>query len=126
MTEHIDIYLKTLNYHKNWLAFGVLTEEILAQQINEFNKGDDINTEHYRYYTFLDFIRRNEEFSDLQIEQFIILTNQDADTYMVGSALKELYLSDKLSNNQNELVESYLANLGKWAEKLIERKRKTP
>jgi hypothetical protein len=95
MTEHIDIYLKTLNYHKNWLAFGVLTEEILAQQINEFNKGDDI-------------------------------TNQDADTYMAGSALKELYLSDKLSNNQNELVESCLANLGKWAEKLIERKRKTP
>lgn len=65
-------------------------------------------------------MRENDGFSDLQIQNFIILVEQDTDSLMAGSALKQLFLSDKLTLSQFERVEHVLMNFGSWALKLIE------
>ncbi len=123
MTEQITIYLKTLNYHKNWLNFGFLTVDNLINQANKFHQGYDKNTEHFRYNSFIEFINAHQKFTDLQIEQFIILVSQDIDDVMAGSALRELYLSEKLSDHQNALVENCLVSFGEWAIRLINKKQ---
>ncbi|WP_156039969.1 hypothetical protein [Aureispira sp. CCB-QB1] len=43
---------KKLGYSKKWLEYGLLNESILKMQLDEFAKGGDANTEHYRYWTF--------------------------------------------------------------------------
>lgn len=119
----IQSQLKILGYHQNWLDFGILTPEILTLQIANFHNGDDKNTEHFRYGCFMDFIRRNEQFSDVQIEHFITLAQQDDDNLMAGSALKMLFESQKLTPTQFDKVKEVLPNFGDWAVKLIEKNR---
>lgn len=123
ITKDIDEMLKQLNYHSNWLDFGFLTPELLSLQFENFHQGDDKNTEHFRYGCFLNFIKKHQEFSDLQIEQFIILAQQDDDNLMAGSALKTLFECGKLTSKQYESVKKELVNFGDWAIKLIEQHR---
>lgn len=69
MTSQTD--LEKLEYTQNWLDFGILSEEFLVKQLAEFEQGEDKNTEHFRYATFSQFIRKHDRFSDLQVQNFI-------------------------------------------------------
>lgn len=123
VTKDIDKMLKCLNYHSNWLDFGFLTPQLLTLQFEKFHQGDDKNTEHLRYGCFLSFIQKHQNFSDLQIEQFIILAQQDDDNLMAGSALKMLFECGKITSKQYEFLKKELLNFGDWAVKLIEQHR---
>lgn len=121
MTSQTD--LEKLEYTQNWLDFGILSEEFLVKQLAEFEQGEDKNTEHFRYATFSQFIRKHDRFSDLQVQNFIHLVEQDNDNLMAGSALKGFYQCGKLTPSQFESVEQALCNFGSWAEKVIEQNR---
>lgn len=112
-----------LKYTQNWLDFGVLSEDFLAKQIAEFERGEDKNTEHYRYATFCKFIQENDSFSDLQVQNFISLIEQDNDKLMAGSALKGFYKCGKLIPSQCESVEQALLDFGEWTAKFIEQRK---
>ena len=126
MTEKSKSNLRLLNYHQNWLEFGFLTIDNLTNQVISFDNGDDKNTEHFRYQSFLDFINAHQHFTNTQMEQFIILVNQDVDNIMAESALRALYLSGKLTDNQVTKVENSLIEFGNWAKRLVEINRKLP
>lgn len=123
VTKDIDKMLKCLNYHSNWLDFGFLTPQLLTLQFEKFHQGNDKNTEHFRYGCFLSFIQKHQNFSDLQIEQFIILAQQDDDNLMAGSALKMLFECGKITSKQYEFLKKELLNFGDWSVKLIEQHR---
>lgn len=113
--------LTDLGYSEKWLEYGILDEEILQLQFLEFQKGEDQNTEHYRYATFLNWLKQKDTFSDLEVEHFIALTLVDADKTMAGTALKELFTSSKISPAQFDFIKTKLPLFGDWTIKLINR-----
>lgn len=121
MIKNNDLAL--LGYCQNWLEFEILTPELFALQLANFQQGDNKNSEHFRYSCLLDFIRRHEHFSDLQIKNFITLVEQDSDNLMAGSALKFFYECGKLTPSQFKTVEQALLSFGEWTAKFIEQNR---
>ena len=113
--------LETLGYNEKWLEYGLLDKEILKTQLAEFEKGYDVNIEHYRYATFLHWRREKEYFSDLEISHFIELALEDTDKTMSGSAVKELITSSKITNSQFHIIQKEFVKFGDWTEKVIQR-----
>lgn len=111
--------IKELGYSPKWLDYGFLNKNILKSQIHEYGKGEDLNTEHYRYRTFLRFMESKESLSDLEIEHFVELASEDGDRAMAGSAVKMLFFSPILSEKQYQYVKSKLAGFGEWTKKVI-------
>lgn len=110
-----------LGYTKKWLDYGLLTEEILNRQYVEFQKGEDLNIEHYRYATFLNWLNLKEYFTDVEIKNYIELALEDKDVLMAGAAVKELFTHSKISRSQFELIKQELPQFGNWTVKLIQR-----
>ena len=46
--ERIETILRQLGYTREWLEVGVVDEECLRQQYEEYLHSDDKNQEHYR------------------------------------------------------------------------------
>jgi hypothetical protein len=113
--------LKDLGYTDKWIRYGLLNKEILNDQFLEFQKGEDQNTEHYRYGTFLNWLRGKENLTNQEIENFIELALEDEDELMAGSAVKELFTSPQITANQFDLVKQRLPKIGAWTTKLISR-----
>jgi hypothetical protein len=113
--------LEDLGYTKKWVDYGLLTEEILADQISEFQEGEDQNLEHYRYGTFKSWLERKGEFTNSEISQFVELALEDSDQLMAGSAVKELFTHPNISDNQFILIKTLLPRFGNWTLKLIQR-----
>ena len=113
--------LAKLSYHPKWIEYKFLSKEILEQQLSEFNKGEDTNSEHYRYRTFKSFIQNNPKFTDNQVNHFIELTQIDPDETMAGSALSEFIQSGKLNPNQYLITKQAFIEFGEWTKKVIDR-----
>lgn len=113
--------LETLKYDPKWLEFGFLTDDELKSQREEFDKGRDLNTEHYRYKKFIDVINKKSKFSDREINCFLELVELDEDQVMSSSALADLIKSKKLTNYQYLKVKHVFLSYGDWANKVVER-----
>lgn len=115
--------LSRLGYSQEWLNSTVLTIEELEKQIIILEKGEDTNTEHYRYRTLLNYFNQQPAFSNHVVEQLIELLKNDSDQTMAGSATA--YLLDRLSltNEQFDLIARFLQSFGIWALIRIERAR---
>jgi hypothetical protein len=111
-----------LKYHKKWFEYNFINEEILANQIIEFNKGEDIHSEHYRYRSFLNYIEEQEKFEDKDIINFISLVELDDDQMMSSDALAKLFGSEKLTSSQIIIISEKLITYGNWAKKIVERR----
>jgi len=108
-----------LKYHKKWFEYGFISETELTNQIKEYDKGEDAYSEHYRYKSFLDFIKKKRKFEDNEIIKFIELVELDIDQGMASSALVKLFLSKKLTPGQIENVSEKLKKYGDWAKKIV-------
>jgi hypothetical protein len=111
--------LAKLGYTQKWMEYGFLTEEALNLQLVEFDKGEDPNTEHYRYRTFQNWLASKTNVTDNEIQQFIELSKEDTDAVMAGSAVRELFTSSIISEDQFELIRLKLPAFGDWTRKLI-------
>lgn len=114
--------LEDLGYTQKWITYGVLSNEVLQFQVTEFARGEDINTEHYRYETLMNWIRQKDRITDLEIEQFFELALEDPNELMTGSAASSLFVSRIIKDDQFEKIKDYyLPKFGDWTTKLIER-----
>lgn len=113
--------MEVLGYTEKWIEYGFLTEEILQNQLAEFEKGEDQNTEHYRYGAFLYWFDQRNAFSDTEVEHYIELALNDPHELMAGSAIKELFTSSKITDTQYDLIKRELPKFGKWTTKLIQK-----
>ena len=111
--------LNDLGYTYKWMQYGLINEDILEQQFIEFEKGEDQNTEHYRYGSFLNWLRQKGSLSDLEIDHYIELALDDPDQLMSGSAVRELFLSKQITENQFLYIKKRLPEFGDWTTKLI-------
>ena len=113
--------LEDLGYTEKWIDYGLLTEEILSDQLSKFQNDEDQNTEHYRYGTFKHWLSLKNQFTELEIVQFIELALEDSDQLMSGSAVKDLFTHPKISDDQFNLIKTELSKFGDWTVKLIQR-----
>jgi hypothetical protein len=111
--------LENLKYSDKWLEFEFISLTEIQNQNIEFDKGEDKNPEHYRYKSFLRWIESKNEFTDIEIEQFVQLVELDEDQLMASAALMDLYKSPRLKKTQLETIESKLITFGNWAAKQI-------
>ena len=113
--------LQDLGYSEKWVKYGLLDEYSLRLQCSEFLINEDQNTEHYRYRTFLNWLRSKSELEDYEIANYIELALEDPDVSMAGSAMKELFTAPQITDKQYEVIRLQLPKFGQWTEKLISR-----
>jgi hypothetical protein len=113
--------LSTLKYSDLWLKFGFLTEESLDDQIKNFEKGEDKNTEHYRYSSFRKYLSLGKVLTDDEIAKYLHLAEIDEDKWMAQSAIRDLVGHRNLTDSQFEKVCSILSQYGEGTKKFISR-----
>jgi len=111
--------MNKLRYDNKWVEYEFITADEMATQLSEFENGDDKNSEHFRYRTFIRFITKGDNFSDLEIRRFIELVKIDSDQTMSGSALSELIKSGKLTMEQFEFTKPEFLKFGEWTNKVL-------
>lgn len=113
-----EMDLDILGYDEKWVSRGLLTEELLLEQIAEFEK-DGTAPEQFRYRSFQHWLTSKESFTNKEVAQFIKTARSDKDQSMAGLAVTNLFLSPKLSSEQFELMCNKLPGFGAWTRKLI-------
>ena len=101
--------LKTLQYDFRWLRWGMLNEESLHAQLEQFSESDDKNTEHYRYAAFRAALAGEGTISHKLIESYFLLAKLDPDKVMASAALIDLIGSPRLTTEQFEGIGKYTA-----------------
>lgn len=116
--------LLRLGYSQLWLDSGILTIDNLEKQIKELNLGEDENTEHYRYRTFINYFHQQASFENNTLNQVIHLLQTDCDKTMAGSATVDLLRKSSLTDEQFDTVAEFLETFGDWAAKQVDRSRR--
>lgn len=85
MTE--DNILSSLGFNSKWVEIGILTPEVTAELLSEYNKGEDPYPEHYRWRAFQKFVQTNEELPPDVLRSLYILGLNDPDKGMGESIM---------------------------------------
>ncbi|WP_420571726.1 hypothetical protein [Kordia sp.] len=115
--------LTKLGYTEKWIRFGLLDQDILTKQIISFQNGDDSNTEHFRYQTFINWLETKADVNDVEIQNFVELAVEDKDQLMAGSAIVQLLRHPEITDNQFKFISEKLSTFGSWTKKVIEREQ---
>lgn len=113
--------LSKLGYTKKWIDFNFLDEETLSKQLADFEKGGDKGIEQYRYTSFQNWLEGKEKLTNIEVNNYVELANDDKDERMSGLAITDLFVSSKISNQQFDMIKLNLPEFGKWTFKLITR-----
>jgi hypothetical protein len=101
MTERgIQKAMQDLKFCPEWETSGWLDVEQLDALYAEYRKGEDRNTEHYRYAMLRDGIGRRIPLADEHVTQCLTLAEKDMDHTMAGSVVYLLY--HRMSRQQRE------------------------
>ena len=99
---------KDFEYTKKWLEYEILTKDYLEKQIEEFEKGEDDNLEHYRYKAFINWMNRQDVITQENFNNIIEIIEKDSDFSISKAMLFDLKHSDKLNIEQEEKVQTTL------------------
>lgn len=108
-----------LGYTEKWLEYRFITEAILANQIAVSQKSSGIPAEEFRQASFDNWLEGKKNLRDEEINQYIELALADKNPNLAGAAIKNLYLSPKITDKQFELIKSRLPEFGDWTKKLM-------
>lgn len=110
-----------LGYTKKWIDYNFLNEDTFSKQIVEFDKEEHKTAEHYRYSSFVNWLEAKDELTNEEVNNYLELAVEDTDDRMSGSAIKDLFVSPKISDEQFEMIKLKLPQFGEWTQKLITR-----
>ena len=110
-----------LGYTEKWFDYSFLDEETLLKQITEFEKEDENKAEDFRLASFKKWLEGKKELTDEEVNDYMELAQNDADERVSGSAMTDLFVSTKISDQQFEVVKNKLPQFGDWTEKIITR-----
>jgi len=119
--QKLNESLSLLGYTVKWLDYGLLTQELLSEQLHAFRSGDDKNTEHYRYGAFRNYLRTKETLTDVEFANYTQVASSDQNQVMAGAALIDLFTKIRLSDDQFDKLIAHLKALGDWPENMINR-----
>ena len=124
MTEiTLDSMLSQLGYSRKWIDNGILTETLLKQQLQEFNSGEDDNTEHYRFRTLTAFLQTITFKEERILEKILEILEDDSDQSMASSIFLLLLKNEVLTNKQFEMICDSFIKFGDWTQKYIDKEK---
>lgn len=113
--------LEALGYSEAWLAAGVLTPGLLAEQHARLQAGGTKKTAKYRAQALAAWRERGEPISDAQIDAFLALVCAEPDARLAQSAIAELIQAPQLRMEQLERIAQSDAGIMRRHEVLIRR-----
>ncbi len=114
--------LDLLKYDQLWLDYKVLTLDILQEQVTEFYKGKEENTEHYRYATFKNYLQTQSSLTEEQILYLFDIIKTDSDKSMASSMAIDILKTKMLTESQFNMVADLLKHsFGDNMQKYIDR-----
>ncbi len=119
MNKELKQKLSILDYSAQWIEYNILSIEVLEEQLEVFQNGEDKNTEHYRYATFRKYLSEKTTFINWELENYVTLCKNDKNAMMAGSAMIDVLFKIDLSDEQFDYFCSKLRELGDWSEKTI-------
>jgi hypothetical protein len=85
----MDIF-RELEFSQGWIELGIITPAKLKQFEAEWSTGEDMNTEHYRWHAFLDFIEAKESLDADTARVLYSLDANDPDVVMGDSIMANI------------------------------------
>ncbi|MBK8089218.1 MAG: hypothetical protein IPK31_15465 [Chitinophagaceae bacterium] len=119
----LDTMLSQLGYSRKWIDNGILTETLLKQQLQEFNSGEDDNTEHYRFRTLTAFLQSITFKKERTLEVILEILEEDSDQSMASSVFISLLKNEELTNKQFEMVADSFKKFGELTQKYIDKEK---
>jgi hypothetical protein len=98
--------MQEFGYDSLWFDLGVVDEDILCRQIDEYNSSEDKNREHYRFAAFERFLKSKSELSDEDVERILRLEDNGTDNCdLSDNRIIGLIHSGLLNDEQFERLE---------------------
>jgi hypothetical protein len=85
----MDIFDK-LEFTQKWIDLGIISPEKLRGLEAEWHKGEDTNTEHYRWQVFKEYLASKEKFEAETLKELYKLGENDSDKMMGGAMMVEI------------------------------------
>lgn len=108
-------------YTTKWITYDFIDQSILDTQIAEFNNGKEKPIEEFRANLFDKWLSSHEKVTNKQIEQFLELALEDSAKTMAGNAVRKLFTSDIITDEQFLFIAERLPQFGDWTLKLVTR-----
>lgn len=108
MTEN---NLKLLKYDQLWLDYGVLTLDLLQNQVKEFSHDKDKNTEHYRYKAFINYLGSQSTLSDELVNKLFEIIKIDPDIFMASAMALDILKTKAITESQFKMVSGLLKQI---------------
>ena len=108
-------------YTTKWIKYGFIDQSVLETQIAEFNNGKEKPLEEFRANLFDKWISAHKSVTNKQIEEFLELAIEDRTPTMAGNAVRKLFTSEIITDDQFTFMAERLPQFGDWALKLITR-----
>lgn len=112
-------FAQLLNFNQAWFALGVVDDAVLAHCRAEWDKGQDYNTEHYRYGAFREFLANHRPLTPDQAAALYELGAADPDTAMGGAMMADIV---RLPECPRSVLDAALASGRKHLVRLVERR----
>ena len=81
---------RLLGFTPEWYTLGIVDDALLDRLRADWDKGDDPNTEHYRYRAFSDFVLVHQPLSPALAIALYELGSRDADPGMGGAIMSHM------------------------------------
>lgn len=91
-----------MHYPKEWIQWGMLTDELLKGQAAEYEPGDEQAAEHYRNGAFHWWLKRNP--TKEQLKKLIALTFLDPDLMMAEDVRGYIAKANNCDDEIRELL----------------------
>ena len=120
----LDI-INELHFHSKWFEYNFLSKAFFDEQIDLFRHSEAEENlgwqclEHHRYLAFRTILSSQEGLTNNQLEQYIKLCQLDEDKTMARSALIDLLLWPKLTDEQYVAIIGHPAFSNPVAQKII-------
>ena len=114
---------RLLGFTPAWSALGVVDDAVLAWQRTEWDKGEDDNTEHYRYWAFREFLAAHRPLAPELAAALFELGESDPDWAMGGSIMADIV---HLPECPPAVLNAAVASGRKHLIRIVERRRAEP
>jgi hypothetical protein len=116
-------FARLLGFTPAWFAVGVVDDAVLDRQRAEWDKGEDDNTEHYRYRAFREFLAAHRPLAPELAAALYELGAADPDWSMGGAIMADLV---RLSECPPAVLRTALTSGRKHLVRIVERRRAEP
>jgi hypothetical protein len=107
-------------FSERWFSLGLVPDGLLARMQQEWDRGQDHNPEHYRYWAFKEFLAAHRPLDPRLAEALFALGDADEDQSMGGAMMGDIV---RLPECPPIVLAAALASGRKHLVRMMERRR---